>query len=97
MDRSRLLDSGTVLAMESLPPWWASKISASLSAVAAELSVAAIASMDTSLSPGARRGHTARGAQAQIGLRRSGAAENPRVAGLEGASGMRPAAPFRPW
>src|SRR6478735_12740245 len=61
MDRSRLLDSGTVLVTDSLPPWWAPKISSSVRAVAAELSVAVIASMDTSLSPGACRGRTAHG------------------------------------
>src|SRR6478609_2465193 len=67
MDRSRLLESGTVLVTDSLPPWCAPKISSSVRAVAAELSVAVTASMDTSLSPGARRGRTAHGAGTRPG------------------------------
>src|SRR6476661_6207002 len=69
MERSRLLANGTVLAIESLPPSWAAKISSSLSAAtgasaapSGEVELAGmIVSMDTSLSPGAHRGRTALG------------------------------------
>src|ERR671926_421266 len=59
MERSRLLLRGTVLAMESLPPSWAAKISWSVSSAAALVSFGAIVSVDTSLSPVASRGRTA--------------------------------------
>src|SRR6476620_3378308 len=110
MDKSRLLASGTVLVIESLPPWWEAKISSSPSAARGASAAPAeevraeglIVSVDTSLSPGAHRGRTAlwllghRGAPDGLGKLRGG----PGVAGLRyGVSGSAGAgaAPVLPW
>src|SRR6476619_1753614 len=100
MERSRLLASGTVLEIESLPPSWDAKISSSLSTATASAgeveSAGMIVSVDTSLSPGTHRGRTAHGSSskdAQVGLagavatRGGGRRWSPRIAGVSRLSG----------
>src|SRR6476619_5971231 len=109
MERSRLLASGTVLAIESLPPSWAAKISSALSAAtgasaapSGEVGLAGvIVSMDTSLSPGAHRGRTALGCWGtvvpEMGWGKLRGAPGWRACGEAPGSAGAGAAPVLPW